>query len=64
MHPTITAAIANQRHAQLVAEAADYRRSHAARLPKPGRRVGPRVEGDRVGRRGFIFQRWLAAGQL
>jgi hypothetical protein len=64
MNPTITAAIANQRHAQLVADALDYRRSHAARLPRHGRRVGPRVGADRVGRRSFSIHNWLTTGQL
>lgn len=65
MNPTITAALANQRHAQFVADAVEYRRSHAARLPRPNRRNGVRAERQRTFRHPFNgFNAWLAAGQL
>ena len=65
MNPTITAALANQRHAQFVADAVEFRRSHAARLPRPGRRVAARTHRERTVRRPLnAFHTWLAAGQL
>lgn len=65
MNPTVTAALATQRHAQLLADAVDFRRSHAARLPRPGRRVSARSQREHTIRRPFnAFQAWIAAGQL
>ena len=65
MNPTITAALANQRHAQFVADAVEFRRSHAARLPRPHRRNGVRSERRQTIRRPVnAFNSWLAAGQL
>jgi hypothetical protein len=65
MNPTITAEIANQRHAQFIADAVDYRRSRAARMPRPARRNGVRRGHERTTRRPLnAFHAWLAAGQL
>jgi hypothetical protein len=65
MNPTITAAIANQRHTQLVADGLEFRRSHAARLPRPSRRSGLRWSREHAVRRPLTaFNSWIAAGQL
>jgi hypothetical protein len=65
MNPTITAALANQRHAQYLADAAEFRRSHAARLPRPNRRNSVPTSRERTIRRPLnAFHTWLAAGQL
>ena len=65
MNPTITAALANQRHAQFVADAAEFRRSHAARLARPSRRNAVPASRERTVRRPLnAFTQWIAAGQL
>jgi hypothetical protein len=63
----LAASIANQRRAQLIDDAQEYRRAHAARLSRPARSRTGTI--PNVGRRLVFapvdaFRSWLAAGML
>lgn len=65
MNATISAEIANQRHAELVAQAAAYRASAEARRGRRPQASATRADGPLRRRRpvAAVFQ-WIAAGQL
>jgi hypothetical protein len=67
MHPTITAAIAKQRHADLIAEAEQIRRARAHRATR-SKQTRRSTRSSRllsvVSRRIGPFSHWLAGGQL
>jgi hypothetical protein len=66
MYPTITAAIANQRQADLIAEAEQFRRARAARAARLNRLPSTRRGGlsGAVSRPIRVFSSWLTLGQL
>jgi hypothetical protein len=65
VYPSLTAEVANQRHAELAAAAAEHRLIELSRQTRPGRGSSRHLHTSRLRLRPFArLAGWVGAGQL